>query len=102
MVGIMSNTVFSSEVDQQIFDEANAVLAANGLTISDAVGRMLAYIAEAKRLPSFEYSHRGSEGGRGTATTVYETLSFKELLEACPIDGIDLQREREAPRDIDI
>ncbi len=98
----MSNTVFGSEVDQQIFDEANAVLAANGLSISDAVGRMLAYIAEAKRLPSFEYSHRGSEGGRGTATTVYETLSFKELLEACPIDGIDLQREREAPRDIDI
>ena len=98
----MSNTVFGSEVDQQIFDEANAVLAANGLSISDAVGRMLAYIAEAKRLPAFEYSHRGSEGGRGTATTVYETLSFKELLEACPIDGIDLQREREAPRDIDI
>ena len=102
MIGIMSNAVFSSEVDQQIFDEANAVLAANGLTISDAVGRMLTYIAEAKRLPSFEYAHPGSDGEGETAATVYQTVSFKELLAACPIDGIDLRREPEAPRDIEI
>ena len=32
----------------------------------------------------------------------YEDLNFKELLAACPLEGIDLTREREIPRNADV
>ena len=32
----------------------------------------------------------------------YAALSFKELLAACPLEGIELTRERELPRDVDL
>ncbi len=32
----------------------------------------------------------------------YRSLTFKELLAACPIDGIDLTREREFPREVEL
>ena len=28
--------------------------------------------------------------------------SFKELLASCPLEGIDLRRSRESPRDVDL
>lgn len=39
--------------------------------------------------------------GRQSAGTAkdYATLSFKELLAACPLEGIELTRERDLPRD---
>ena len=100
----MGNTVFRSEVDQQILDEAIAVLEANGLTVSDAVNRMLNYIAERKRLPPFDLlvPEPEHEYGPGPGMADYASLNFKELLAACPLDGIDLDMPRELPRDIDI
>ena len=32
----------------------------------------------------------------------YRSLNFKELLAVCPIDGIDLTREPEFPREVDL
>ena len=32
----------------------------------------------------------------------YRSLNFKEFLAACPIDGIDLTREPEYPREIEL
>ena len=32
----------------------------------------------------------------------YAALSFKELLAACPLEGIELTRERELPRDMEL
>ena len=32
----------------------------------------------------------------------YAALNFKELLAACPLEGIDLTRERDLPRDVNI
>ena len=32
----------------------------------------------------------------------YSGLSFKEMLLACPIDGIDLTREPEYPREVEL
>ena len=32
----------------------------------------------------------------------YAALSFKELLAACPLEGIELTRERDLPRDVDL
>ena len=100
----MSNTVFRSEVDQQILDEAVAVLAADGLTLSDAFNRMLNYIVQRKRLPPFDLVAPESEHGYdpGPGIPDYASLNFKELLAACPLDGIDLDLTRELPRDIDI
>ena len=37
----------------------------------------------------------------GTAKD-YAALSFKELLAACPLEGIELTRERELPRDTEL
>ena len=31
----------------------------------------------------------------------YAALNFKELLSACPLEGIELARERDLPRDVD-
>ncbi len=32
----------------------------------------------------------------------YRSLNFKEFLAICPIDGIDLTRESEYPRDVEL
>ncbi len=32
----------------------------------------------------------------------YRSLNFKELLAVCPIDGIDLTREPEYPREVEL
>lgn len=32
----------------------------------------------------------------------YRSLNFKEFLAACPIDGIDLTREPEYPREVEL
>jgi hypothetical protein len=32
----------------------------------------------------------------------YRSLNFKEFLAACPIDGIDLTRELEYPREVEL
>ena len=32
----------------------------------------------------------------------YSSLNFKEFLAACPIDGIDLTREPEYPREVEL
>jgi hypothetical protein len=100
----MGNTVFSSEVDERILSEADAVLAANGLTVSEAFHRMLAYIAERKCLPALDLFTTNPEdrGGDGWHTDGYSNLNFKELLEACPLDGIELDRVKELPRDVDV
>lgn len=34
------------------------------------------------------------------AAADYAGLDFKEMLAACPLEGIDLARERELPRDV--
>ena len=100
----MSNVVFRSEFDRKIFEEANAVLAANGLTVVDAVDRMLSYIAQRKRLPPFDLSGLENDDIDAIASGLpdYASLNFKELLAACPLDGIELDTTRDLPRDIDI
>ena len=45
------NTVVRARIDQQIKDEAGAVLASIGLTASDAFRMMMMRIAAEKRLP---------------------------------------------------
>ncbi len=45
------NTVVRARIDQQIKDEAAAVLASIGLTASDAFRMMMVRIAAEKRLP---------------------------------------------------
>lgn len=42
--------------------------------------------------------------GRQSAGTArdYAALSFKELLAACPLEGIELTRERDLPRDVNL
>ena len=37
--------------------------------------------------------------GQPPAARDYAALSFKELLAACPLEGIELTRERDLPRD---
>ena len=32
----------------------------------------------------------------------YRSMDFKEFLAACPIDGIDLTREHEYPREVEL
>ena len=102
----MSNTVFSSEVDQQILDEAAAVLAANGLTVSNVFQHMLNYIAERKQIPPFGIDifdlETEDSTGPGPEMPDYASMNFKELLAACPLDGIDLHFSRDLPRDIDL
>ena len=100
----MSNTIFRSEVDPRILDEAIAVLAANGLTVSDVLDGLLSYIAERKRLPPLDLFVPEPEPGDGPdpGAPDYASLNFKELLAACPLDGIDLALTREHPRDIDV
>ena len=39
------------------------------------------------------------EGQSAGPAKDYAALSFKELLAACPLEGIELTRERELPRD---
>ena len=47
----MANTVVRARIDEQTRDEAAAVLAAMGLTVSDAFRLMLTRIAREKALP---------------------------------------------------
>ena len=46
-----ANAVVRARIDEQIKDEASAVLAAMGLTVSDAFRMMLIRIAREKALP---------------------------------------------------
>ncbi len=47
----MSNTVVRARIDEQTKDEAAAVLASIGLTVSDAFRLMMVRIAKEKALP---------------------------------------------------
>lgn len=42
---------------------------------------------------------RSDDGERQRIREYYRSLKFKELLDVCPIDGIDLTREPEYPRE---
>ena len=42
------------------------------------------------------------QGDERTEVGAYDNLNFKELLAACPIEGIELDRAREFPRDVDV
>ena len=39
---------------------------------------------------------------RESVREYYRSLNFKEFLAVCPIDGIDLTREPEYPRDVEL
>jgi DNA-damage-inducible protein J len=47
----MTNTVVRARIDQEVKDEAVAVLASIGLTVSDAFRLMMVRIAKEKALP---------------------------------------------------
>jgi DNA-damage-inducible protein J len=47
----MKNTVVRARIDERVKDEATAVLAAIGLTVSDAFRLMMVRIAKDKALP---------------------------------------------------
>jgi DNA-damage-inducible protein J len=47
----MTNTVVRARVDKRVKEEAAAVLATNGLTVSDAFRLMMVRIAKDKALP---------------------------------------------------
>ena len=52
----MAKTVVRARIDEQIKDEATAVLAAMGLTVSDAFRLLLVRIAREKAHPSSPWS----------------------------------------------
>jgi addiction module RelB/DinJ family antitoxin len=50
----MSTTVFSADVDPTMLDQAEEVLAGNGITLTEAFRQMMTYIVVEKRMPHFE------------------------------------------------
>lgn len=50
----MTTTVFRTDVDTRIMDEASEVLATDGITITEAFNRMMSYIVVERRMPYFD------------------------------------------------
>lgn len=50
----MSTTVFTADVDATILAQANEVLAKEGITLTDALHRMMNYIVVEGRMPHFQ------------------------------------------------
>ena len=72
----MATTVISVKVDQQVLDDATAVLAADNITVSDVLNRVLEYISEEGELPPLDRFVPGPEtiaameaGERGEVAT---------------------------------
>jgi DNA-damage-inducible protein J len=85
-----ANTIVRARIDGRIKQEATAVLAAIGLTVSDAFRLMMMRIAKEKSLP-FEPLVPNAEtikamkaARRGELTTVH---SARELFESLDADG---------------
>lgn len=60
--------------------------------------------SKTKRLKSPVVAAAAGQNCRQSAGTAkdYAALSFKELLAACPLEGIELTRERDLPRDVNL
>ena len=60
--------------------------------------------SKTKRLKSPVVAAAAGPDCRQSAGTAkdYAALSFKELLAACPLEGIELTRERDLPRDMEL
>ena len=50
----MSITVFAADVDADILAQANEILAKEGITLADALHRMMNYIIVEGRMPHFQ------------------------------------------------
>ena len=51
----MTNTTrFSTDVDSTVMDQASEVLAADGMTVSEAFRQLMNYIVVEKKMPHFE------------------------------------------------
>ena len=50
----MSTTVFTTDVDATILAQANEVLAREGITLTEALHRMMNYIVVEGRMPHFQ------------------------------------------------
>ena len=57
----MATTVISVKVDQQVLDDAAAVLAADNITVSDVLNRVLEYISAEGELPPLDRFVPGPE-----------------------------------------
>ena len=49
----MSTTVFTADVDAETLAQANAVLAKEGITLTEALSQMMNYIVVEGRMPHF-------------------------------------------------
>ena len=50
----MSTTVFAADVDADILAQANEILAKEGITLAEALHRMMNYIVVEGRMPHFQ------------------------------------------------
>ena len=50
----MSTTVFAADVDADILAQANEILAKEGITLTEALHRMMNYIVVEGRMPHFQ------------------------------------------------
>ena len=57
----MATTLVNINVDQQVLDDAAAVLAADNLTVSDLLGQILAFISDTGQLPPLNCFEPGPE-----------------------------------------
>ena len=57
----MATILVNVNVDQQVLDEAAAVLAADNLTVADTLGQILAFISDTGLLPPLDCFEPGPE-----------------------------------------
>ena len=58
----MTNTTrLSTDVDSTVMDQASEVLAADGMTVSEAFHKMMNHIVAEKRMPDFQYFQPNEE-----------------------------------------
>ena len=57
----MATTLVNINVDQQVLDDAAAVLAADNLTVSDLLGQILEFISDTGQLPPLNCFEPGPE-----------------------------------------
>ena len=74
-----ANAVVRARIDEQIKEEASAVLAAMGLTVSDALRMMLTRVAREQALPFQPLTPNAAtvkamQDARGGKTTKHKTL----------------------------
>ena len=87
----MATTVISVKVDRQVLDDATAVLAADNITVSDVLNRVLEYISAEGELPPLDRFVPGPEtiaameaGERGEVAAV---ASVDELMADLYVDN---------------